>query len=90
MVINEEVRAEDRFGNNRSDEAADKGVFVQQPKLCKIAKFYAEKHKKYKEFVKCIQSFIISTKKAEKDLRDLAKKQPPIHFEDDPSHLGYT
>ena len=46
MVIDEEVRADDRFGNNRSDEAADKGVFVQQPRLCKIAKFYAGKHKK--------------------------------------------
>ena len=39
MVIDKEVRAEDRFGNNGSDQAADKGVYLQQPYVCKIARF---------------------------------------------------
>ena len=75
MVIDKEVRAEDRFGNNGSDQAADKGVFLQQPYVCKIARFYSEKHKRYKGLMKDVHHFIISTKKAEKELREAKKKE---------------
>ena len=54
MVAEKAVKAEDRFGNNQSDEAAELGVALEQPNLTKLARFYADKRKKYKEFMRRI------------------------------------
>ena len=75
MVEEETVRAVDRFGNNQSNEAADHGVVLEQPQLTKIAKFYASKHKRYKEFMKRIFAFIVFVKKADRRLRKESKKE---------------
>ena len=75
MVIHKEVRADDRFGNDRSDQAAEKGVANEQPKLSRLAKFYAGKQKDYKQLMQKIQKFIVATKKADKDLRGRMKKE---------------
>ena len=64
MISEGKVKPDDAYGNNKSDQAADKGVTMEQPILTKIAKHYANKHKKYKELMRRIHTFIIKTKKA--------------------------
>ena len=46
MISDGKVKAEDAYGNNKSDQAADKGVALEQPRLTKISKHYAKKHKR--------------------------------------------
>ena len=75
MVKDGTVKPDDRFGNDQSDKAADKGVAVEQPHLIRLAKFYAEKHNKYKICMQKLQRFIITTKRADKKLREAKMKQ---------------
>ena len=60
------VRAVDRFGNNQSDGAAELGVATEQPHLTKLARFYAEKHEKYKVLMGRVNTFIVAVKKSGK------------------------
>ena len=75
MVAEKTVRAVDRFGNNQSDAAAELGVAKEQPHLSKLAKFYAEKHKKYKVLMGRVNTFIVAVRKAERRLRQESKKE---------------
>ena len=75
MIADGEVKPDDAYGNNKSDQAADKGVTMEQPQLTKIATHYANKHKKYKELMRRVHTFIVKTKKAERKLRESKRKE---------------
>ena len=47
MISDGKGIAEDAYGNDKSDQAAENGVTLEQPQLTKIAKHYANKHKQY-------------------------------------------
>ena len=51
------------------------GVAKEQPHLTKLAKFYAEKHKKYKVLMGRVNTFIVAVRKAERRLRQERKKE---------------
>ena len=78
MVAEKTVRAVDRFGNNQSDAAAELGVATEQPHLTKLARFYADEHKKYKEFMGRIFGFIVAVKKVDRRLRQEQKQRSRI------------
>ena len=75
MISDGKVKAEDAYGNDKSDQAAENGVTLEQPQFTKIAKRYANKHKQYKDFMKRIHTFIVKTKKADRKLREDKKKE---------------
>lgn len=74
MVTEKTVRAVDRCGNNQSDAVAELGVATEQPHLTKLARFYAEKQKKYNVLMGLVNGFIVAVRKEERRIRQERKK----------------
>ena len=79
MVANQQVKLEEKHGNDQADVAAEKGTDEAQPMLKLFANFYHQKrHDQHTKFMERIQQIIVQTKKAEKQMwTDKAKEANP-------------
>ena len=66
MVDEGKVRAEDKEGNDKADEAADMGATTSQGKLKIFAEIFSWRHARYRNLMARIQCFIVEIKKEEK------------------------
>ena len=63
MVDEGKVRAEDKEGNDKADEAADMGATTSQGKLKFFAEIFSWRHAKHRNLMARIQCFIVELKK---------------------------
>ena len=75
MVQNEEVKFEDKFGNDHADTAADKGSIEEQPKLYHLANAYSRRHKDYTKFMASVHRFLLIIKEADRTKRAAKEKE---------------
>ena len=79
MCESGEVSWEDRYNNNKADEAADHGVTVMQKVLAMTAKAYNDKHKRYIQFMSRIHKYIIEVRTKEAEMRkEKHKNEDPM------------
>ena len=69
------VREEEKAGNDKADEAADRRSKKEQERLAAAAGLYSRRNAHYQKLVGRIQSFIIKMKNEEKDLRQAREKE---------------
>jgi len=66
MVEEGRVKAIDKEGNDKADEAAEMGATTGQGKLRSLAEIYSWRHAMYRKLMARIQKFIVELKKEEK------------------------
>ena len=74
MVDEGKVRAEDKEGNDKADEAADMGATTSQGKLEFFAEIFSWRHARYRSLMARIQCFIVELKKEEQPLKQEQEK----------------
>ena len=78
MVEEGKVKAAEKEGNDKADEAADEGATKSQGMVRKFAELYSWRHGLYRKLMTRIQRFIVEVKKEEKNFNqeDDKKKDP--------------
>ena len=69
------VRAEDKEGNDKADEAADTGATTSRGKLKFFAEIFSWRHARYRNLMARIQCFIVELKKEETKLKQEQEKE---------------
>ena len=67
--------AEQKAGNDYSDEAASKGSKDEQQKLAAVAALYSRRNKIYQTFVQRVQKCLVNVKKDETEMRERLRKE---------------
>ena len=75
MVSEGKVKAEDKEGNDKADEAADQGATKSQGKVQKFAELYAWRQGMYRKIMATNQNFIVEVKKEERRLKQGDEKE---------------
>ena len=76
---------QDKEGNDKADDNADKGVeSIQGPGLVELAGWAARRHEAYKKLIMRVQKLIAGTVTAEKEERDKNRKAAKVVLGYDP------
>ena len=79
MVEEGRVKAAEKEGNDKADEAAESGATTSQGRLRSLAEIYSWRHSMYRKLMAKIQHFIVELKKEEKKQKqDDGKAKDPF------------
>ena len=74
QVLNQEVKASDKDGNDWADTYATKGIQEHGPAVVRIAKYFGQRQANYEKLMEEVQLTIIAVIKAEKTERENRQK----------------
>ena len=74
QVLNEEVKAEDKEGNDWADTYASKGIMQHGTPVVTLARYYGQRQACYEKLLEEVQMTIIAVIKAEKEEREARHK----------------